>query len=274
MASLLAPVGSRGRTLTQASPCSAEAEAWRFSHQCGALNAQPLLGNDSTVGSVSTARRMVPRPRFVVAGAAVLLAAMRPPATGRAITIMRAAVPSCMRTGILSTAGATILAVASAAVLTVTRSGVLFAAETAILAVTPSGMLFAAETAIPSVTCTTALAVARTAVPAVRIVSFVARAGESLKRRGVRRKTAVLSRDRLPRETLDVAQLATLLGVTQRDGNTGRPGAGRASDTMHVAFRHVGQLEVHHMRHLINVDAAGGDVSCDQDSRLGGAERS
>ena len=42
---------------------------------------------------------------------------------------------------------------------------------------------------------------------------------------------------------------------------------------MDIGFRHVGQVEIHHMANAVDVDAAGGNVGGDQGADLAGAER-
>ena len=44
--------------------------------------------------------------------------------------------------------------------------------------------------------------------------------------------------------------------------------AGRTADAVDIGFRHIGQLEVHHVGDLVHVDAARGDVGGDQDAQL------
>src|SRR5689334_18313025 len=55
----------------------------------------------------------------------------------------------------------------------------------------------------------------------------------------------VFSRDWSAGQPLDVAQLAYLLPIAQRNGNASSAGACGAADPMHVAFGHVGKLEIH-----------------------------
>jgi hypothetical protein len=76
----------------------------------------------------------------------------------------------------------------------------------------------------------------------------------------------VLGCDRLPDEALDRSQLTTLIRVAQRDGYAPSAGAGRAANAVDVSLRDVRQLIVDDVRHLIDVDAAGGDVGRHQRS--------
>ena len=59
---------------------------------------------------------------------------------------------------------------------------------------------------------------------------------------------------------LDVAQQPVLVHADQRERLAGRTGAAGAADAVHVVLGDVGQLEVHHVRQVVDVQAAGGDV--------------
>ena len=83
---------------------------------------------------------------------------------------------------------------------------------------------------------------------------------------------AVLGRDRLPGQALDVAQQIALLRVAKRDGDARGAGACRAADAVDIALRHVRQLEVDDVRHQVDVDAARGDVGGNQRPDLRGAK--
>jgi hypothetical protein len=74
----------------------------------------------------------------------------------------------------------------------------------------------------------------------------------------------ILGRDRLPGEALDVAKLIALLGVAERDGDALAASARRSTNAVDIAFCNIGKLKVHYVRHLIDVDAAGGNVGCNQ----------
>src|SRR5690606_29577269 len=41
-------------------------------------------------------------------------------------------------------------------------------------------------------------------------------------------------------------------------------GAAGTADAVHIVLSHVGQLEVHHMGQLVDIQAAGGDIGCHQ----------
>src|SRR5688572_20559052 len=57
-------------------------------------------------------------------------------------------------------------------------------------------------------------------------------------------------------QLLDVAQVADLVGRDQRHRGAGGARARGPADAMHVVFRHVRQLVVHHVRQLLDVEAA------------------
>ena len=61
-------------------------------------------------------------------------------------------------------------------------------------------------------------------------------------------------------QAFDVAQQLVLVDAHQRQRLALGAGAAGAADAVHVVFRHVGQLVVHHVRQLVDVDAARGDV--------------
>ncbi len=64
----------------------------------------------------------------------------------------------------------------------------------------------------------------------------------------------------------------TLLAAAQRDGDALGAGARGAADAVDVALGHVGQLVVDDVRHLVDVDAARGDVGCHEPADAAGAE--
>src|SRR5690606_4116265 len=66
--------------------------------------------------------------------------------------------------------------------------------------------------------------------------------------------------DLLAGELLDVAQLPVLTRLRQGDGHAFPPGPPRAPDAMHVRGRSRGNVEVHHMGELLDVEAPGRDV--------------
>ena len=70
--------------------------------------------------------------------------------------------------------------------------------------------------------------------------------------------------DRHPDQLLDIAQERQLVVRAQRDRDAIGAGARGAADAVHVAFRHVRQVEVDDVGDAVDVDAAGGDVGRDQ----------
>jgi hypothetical protein len=76
----------------------------------------------------------------------------------------------------------------------------------------------------------------------------------------------VLGWDQPPDEALDRPQLTTLIRIAQRDCDAPSAGAGRAANAVHVSLRDVRQLIVDYVRHLIDVEAAGGNVGRHQRS--------
>ena len=73
-------------------------------------------------------------------------------------------------------------------------------------------------------------------------------------------------------QAFDVAQQAVLIHANQRNRLALRTRAARTADTVHIVFRHVRQVEVDHVRQLVDVDAACGDVGGDQHAQRVGFE--
>src|SRR6185312_15112185 len=61
-------------------------------------------------------------------------------------------------------------------------------------------------------------------------------------------------------QALDVPQQAAFGACHQRDGFARAAGTTGTADTVHVIFRHVRQLVVHHVRQHVDVETAGRDV--------------
>src|SRR5690606_26318398 len=74
--------------------------------------------------------------------------------------------------------------------------------------------------------------------------------------------------DLLARNLLDVLQQLHLVAGDEADGRAVLARAGRAADAVDIGFRHIGQLEVHHVGDLVHIDAARGDVGGDQNAQL------
>ncbi len=64
----------------------------------------------------------------------------------------------------------------------------------------------------------------------------------------------------LANELLDIFQVGKFLALAEGDGFTGKAGAARAANAVHVALRNVRQLIINHMAQLVNVNAAGGNI--------------
>ncbi len=71
---------------------------------------------------------------------------------------------------------------------------------------------------------------------------------------------------------LDALEQLLLVRRYQRSGFTTASGAAGAADAVHIVFLDIGQLEVDHMRQLVDVQAAGGDIGGHQDAHLVGLE--
>ncbi|MCG3189580.1 MAG: hypothetical protein LKCHEGNO_02048 [Burkholderiaceae bacterium] len=81
-----------------------------------------------------------------------------------------------------------------------------------------------------------------------------------------------LAHDLLVDQALDVAQEQFLVDAHQRDRLAAGAGAASAADAVHVVLGHVGDLEVHHVRQLVDVDAARRDVGGHQHAQLAALE--
>ena len=65
-------------------------------------------------------------------------------------------------------------------------------------------------------------------------------------------------------QSLDRPKVIELLVITERKGNPGGAGPGRAPDAVNVCLGNVGYIEVDDVRDLVDVDPARGDVGRDQ----------
>ena len=73
-------------------------------------------------------------------------------------------------------------------------------------------------------------------------------------------------------QPFDVAKIAVLGGIAERDRNARSARARRPADAMHIAFRFVRQFKIDDMRDVVDIDAARGDVGCDQNAGVARAE--
>jgi len=71
-----------------------------------------------------------------------------------------------------------------------------------------------------------------------------------------------------PDQLLDIAQECDFLAIAQRNRDACRAGTRRAADAMHIGFRHVGHIEIHHVADAIDVDAARGNIGGHQCANL------
>ena len=65
-------------------------------------------------------------------------------------------------------------------------------------------------------------------------------------------------------EFLDILQIGLLFLITERNGHTFQAGTAGSADAMNVCFRDIGQIKIHNMRHVIHINASGGDVGGNQ----------
>lgn len=65
-----------------------------------------------------------------------------------------------------------------------------------------------------------------------------------------------------------VPQQRKFIRTAKADGGTVGSGPGRTANSVDIAFRLMGQVEIHHMSYIVHIDAAGRDISCNQNARL------
>src|SRR5690606_5386890 len=98
---------------------------------------------------------------------------------------------------------------------------------------------------------------AAVAMPGRALVTLVRGVAAACRRRPAFDRGAV---DGALDELLDGVQVLDRRPADQRPAPAVAARAARAADAVDIVFRHIGQLEVHHVRKLVDVDAAGGDV--------------
>jgi len=69
-----------------------------------------------------------------------------------------------------------------------------------------------------------------------------------------------------PKQALDAAQELRLVHRDEGDGLARRTGPAGPADAVDVVLRVPRQLEVNHVRQILDVEAAGGDVGRDEDA--------
>ena len=65
-------------------------------------------------------------------------------------------------------------------------------------------------------------------------------------------------------QSLDVPQKRRFFGIAQRDRHACGACSPGSPDAMHIGFRHVRQIEIHHVADTVNIDATGGDVGSNE----------
>src|SRR4029077_12890257 len=78
--------------------------------------------------------------------------------------------------------------------------------------------------------------------------------------------------DRLAKQPLDPPEEVCLVDADQADRLAGRACPSRPADPVDVVLGVPGQLEVHHVGQILDVEAAGGDISCNKDPDLAALE--
>lgn len=71
----------------------------------------------------------------------------------------------------------------------------------------------------------------------------------------------------MSQQTLDIPQLMPVFARHEAGGTTGRLHPSRATDTMHIIFRAIGQIEIDHMADVRDIDPSGGDICRDQHTK-------
>ena len=97
-------------------------------------------------------------------------------------------------------------------------------------------------------------------------LEILRRAGRGLLRVVEARELAAM--EVLADDPLEAAQFGVVLARDEGDGGAGGERAARAADAVDVVLERVGEVEVHHVRDAVDVDAAGGDVGGDKDADL------
>ena len=76
----------------------------------------------------------------------------------------------------------------------------------------------------------------------------------------------------LLRELLDVSQIIRFGLITEGNRDPIASSPCRSADTVDIAFGNIGKVVVEDMTDPIDVDTAGGNVCCDQDTDISGLE--
>lgn len=75
-------------------------------------------------------------------------------------------------------------------------------------------------------------------------------------------------RNRTLQQAFDISQLFSLVSTDEGDRPTSGTGAASTTDAVHVVFRHLRQIIVHHLRQLIDIDTPRRDVCGHQNLQL------
>ncbi len=75
-------------------------------------------------------------------------------------------------------------------------------------------------------------------------------------------------------EFFDVFQIAHFFAVHQRQGRAAGSGAACAANAVHIIFGHVGQFKIDHLRQLVDIQPARGNVGCHQHADFAALEAS
>src|ERR1700744_4530785 len=69
-------------------------------------------------------------------------------------------------------------------------------------------------------------------------------------------------------QLLDIPQKFFFLVVTKRKRNTAGAGPARSADTVNIGLGNIGQLEIDHMREIVDIDTPCSDIGRYEDTRL------
>src|SRR5262249_24969714 len=119
---------------------------------------------------------------------------------------------------------------------------------------------------------TPALVPTTTALAAALMVVFTFTAARCRCRRGIDERMVRNHPQTAPDQPFDVAKIAALLSSAEGERRATGPGSRRAADAMDIALRHVRQIEIHHVGDALDIDAARGNVRCQQDAGAATAE--
>ena len=73
-------------------------------------------------------------------------------------------------------------------------------------------------------------------------------------------------------EAFNRAQIGAFILIAEADGDAGSAGAAGAADAMDIGFRFMWDIEIHHVGDRVDVDAARGNVTGNQQANAAVAE--